>query len=501
MKKKLLTVLLAVVMVFGVFGLTACAPTSNVDADYNYYAVKYELEDEVKINALTYQGVYRMFTTAGEFLLYVDSEKGTDASARFQAINKLANDWDVTIYHFNPELSGGFAADNANAHTTNIIKALDSVAAASQLKAVQDNLTAISGKTATEWTDNALYGIKGAAPTVASNGTDLKYNGKIQSINSGADAYKSILPFATKRPSFGAYTEEARDIPYVGQAYITYVNTLNLFADSRLHMYQDEEGADINAFTAEKEDLYVTVANYAMFAHLIDNNDGYFPVFFGGTWCGNTQAIVKLTNEVAAEKGIKKIYFFDPRLEDGTTVWSVKNGVATINGGSYLAKNLNTRTDDGTGSSYNFNFLYGKFLADYLPEYRSEWNIKTDMNDPTSAERFITITVDGVATKFTRMCVPNIMMFDGSGKGAEIVALAEAEYSWGQTSVEGTEQHDAWKAAVESVFDANPWLATELAEQQAAGGSSEGGSSEGAGSGSGSGSGTTPPAEDAGGGC
>ena len=37
MKKKLLTVLLAVVMVFGVFGLTACGG-SNPDEEYNYYA-------------------------------------------------------------------------------------------------------------------------------------------------------------------------------------------------------------------------------------------------------------------------------------------------------------------------------------------------------------------------------------------------------------------------------------------------------------------------------
>ena len=43
MKKKLLTVLLAVVMVFGVFGLTACGG-SNPDEDYNYYSSKYGID-------------------------------------------------------------------------------------------------------------------------------------------------------------------------------------------------------------------------------------------------------------------------------------------------------------------------------------------------------------------------------------------------------------------------------------------------------------------------
>ena len=88
MKKKLLTVLLAVVMVFGVFGLTACGAGTNPDEEYNYYGTKYELDGDVKIEAATFQGVYKMFTTAGNFLLYIDSE-GSGAAGRFQAINKL----------------------------------------------------------------------------------------------------------------------------------------------------------------------------------------------------------------------------------------------------------------------------------------------------------------------------------------------------------------------------------------------------------------------------
>lgn len=129
MKKKLLTVLLAVVMVFGVFSLTACGAGTNPDEEYNYYGTKYELDGDVKIEAATFQGVYKMFTTAGKFLLYVDSE-GSGAAGRFQAINKLAQDWDVTIYHFNPDLSGGYGADNTSKQNTNILtlSGADSVA-------------------------------------------------------------------------------------------------------------------------------------------------------------------------------------------------------------------------------------------------------------------------------------------------------------------------------------------------------------------------------------
>jgi len=701
MKKKLLTVLLAVVMVFGVFGLTACGG-SNADEDYNYYGIKYEIEDEVKIQALTFQGIYKMFTTAGKYVVYVATEGANGASkADFQAVNKLANDWGITIYHFNPELSGGYAANNTNAVSTNIIKELDATGAASQLKTVQDTLTAVSKKAATSWEDNKLIAINGAESTASASG--VSYKGSIAATNSVADGAKTIAAVAVRNPSYGAYTEEARDIPYIAEAYNTSsISTMNLFGDARLHMYNDDNGVD--ALTDAKEDVFVTVANYAMFAHLMDYNEGYFPVFFGGTWCGNTQAIVKATNEIAKDYGCTKIYFFDPRLEDGTkidavsssTTWSqekyaldskaaydsykslvakaeaaqdafdladayksavealekssvekaawdkaeaavtaaekaladlekahakalqyeddkiadaadadkakaekakadlvakqakeiekaeeaiedaekvaedakkaydaaqaVANAFAAdsavsnvtpdsdadkaylldrliasykadlaeakkgtdkdaiaaaqatvdyaedmkaaiaadkaaaaeleaaqkalsaadkavtdfyatlsdleatagyttsysvVENSAYLASNLNTRTADGKGTSYNFNFLYGKFLKDYLNTYKSEWNIQN--SDGT--ERFISITVDGAATNFTRMCVPNIMMFNGEEEGkAELVALAEAEYTYANVNTEGHAEQIAWTEAVKKVFDANPYL-------------------------------------------
>ena len=520
MKRKLLTVLLAVVMVFGVFGLTACGG-SNADADYNYYGVKYEIEDEVKIEAVTFQAVYKMFTTAGSFLLYVDS--GAD-KANYQAINKLANDWNVTIYHFNPDLTGGYAKDVKEAQNANLCSDLTGVAAESQLKAVQDLLCSISGKKVADWKgyNGKLLAITGADSTADEFGT-LTYKGKVSAANTVADGAKSIAAIAIKNPSYGAYTEEAKDVPYIPAAYNTgLISTMNLFADARLHIYDDRD-----AITEEKTDVFVTVANYEMFAHLLDNNEGYFAVFFGGTWCPNTQAILYHVNYLAKDYGMSKVYFFDPRLDDGvrldqvatskvfstekayedemynipalekaalkaadaveeaeealaantddskvasltkavesaeaalalaekrveiaeanigyTVTYTVQENKANITG------NLNTRNNDATGSAYNYNYTYGSFLANYLPTYWSEWNITAKLS----------ITVDGVKKDYTRMCVPNIMMFNGEAEGkAELIALAEAEYVWANTSVEGNPYRLAWEAAVKEVYDANPY--------------------------------------------
>ena len=148
-----------------------------------------------------------------------------------------------------------------------------------------------SNSKVSDWKDCTLVAVNGAESSVKDGA--VQHNGSIAAVNPVATAHKSIMALATKRPSYGSYTDTKDDVPEIPAAYLTNeIDTINCFADARLHMY-DEKGD----LTAEKEDVYVTVANYAMFAYLMDNNDGYFPVFFGGTWCPNTQAIAKLTND------------------------------------------------------------------------------------------------------------------------------------------------------------------------------------------------------------
>lgn len=521
MKKKLLTLLLAVVMVFGVFGLTACGSGTNPDESYNYYSSKYEVEGEVKIEAVTFLGVQRMVTTSGKFVLYIDNESA-GAKERFNKINKLANDWNITIHHFNPDLSGGYASDDTSKHTIDLTAALDEVGTASQVKFMQDDLSKMIGKDATTLNQKVI-GISGAAATYSvpagytivdegagyiikdaegnavydssagrnqlpARGTlaAVKYNGKctVAELDKGADAIRAV---ATKKPSYGNYTEDGEIGP---DGYNTSeIKAMNLFADGRLHMYS-EDGSD--AYTEEKTDVYVTVANYGQFAELMSKNDGYFAVFFGGTWCPNTQAIAMLTNDLAKDYGISKIYFFDPRLDDGVRVGGLTRGededgnpiiVVSNNGGNPYG-NLNTRSADATGDGYNYNYLYARFLNEYLPTYQSQWNIGSKLS----------ITSNGTAKDYTKMCVPNMMMFNGEGEGkAELVGLAEAEYSYSNTSVEGSAENVEWTNAIKAIFDANPYaLYNPIIEAPATDDSAAGGSTGGS---TGGGATTAPPAD------
>ena len=477
--------------------------------------------------------------------------------------------------------------------------------------------------------DHSLLAITGAAPSAKKNGeqAEIVYNGKISKAVNYDKGAEAIAAIATRKPSYAQYAENGNVI--VPAAYNTSsINTMNLFGDNRLHMY-NEDGTD--ALTDEKTDVYVTVANYAQFAHLMDNNEGYFAVFFGGTWCPNTQAIAKATNDLAKDYGIAKIYFFDPRLDDGTKVDAVSSSTddagettySVVENKAYLASSLNSRNDDADAqwaalktknaqyvsaakavlagltvkngdfapnakytsaqidkiandaivaksetldakylaavkadytesawnamlegdkekpntqdqkdlivaklviaeynadkanaktqidvdavayealanqiskenikdvatlaaakklveanaeaayknSVYNYADAYAKFLDEYLSTYKSEWNYKVEY------------TING--KKYTKMCVPNMMMFNGEGEGkAALVGLAEAEYTWGNVSVDGTAENVEWNAAIEEIFKANPYHvynpipdAPEADDSAAAGGSTGG---------------------------
>ncbi len=645
MKKKLLTVLLAVVMVFGVFGLTACGAGTNPDEEYNYYKTKYALDGEVKIDAVTYQGVYRMFTYGGRYLLYIDTE-GEGAADRFQKVNEIAQEWQVPVYHFNPDLSGGYAANHAaaNGANTNIITDLTGINAQSQIKTVQDNLISISKQNLAFWktTDGKMIGIKNGSVATRSEVSGVAAKAVAYA---PADCANAIAAVALQKPSWHEYQEGDAVVPASYDT--TSINTMNLFADARLHMYED----GVDALNDEKTDVYVTVANYGMFEHLMKNNKGYFAVFFGGTWCPNTQAIAKAVNDLAKDYGISKVYFFDPRLDDGT-----KPGADNGASGSYLASVLNTRTGDSSAAwaaltaankqsnyvaaakallakvtvaeegfadkllyevstkqvwdkvgadgyytdgsvatleemaaggrfitevideiqdiaddavvaeakalsnydallaavkedytskawteiekdelqvaqlviaehnatkdlaadkkividdvvlnayakaladnattkkvegttvtrektyasadaalkaikdkaqndyvakNYNYNYLYAAFLDECLPTYQSQWNHKYN-NTGNAFELTITSTgKTGADAIYTRMAVPNMMLFNGEKDGvAELVALAEAEYTWNNVSVEGSNENVQWTNAVKAIFDKNPY--------------------------------------------
>ena len=121
MKRKLLTVLLAVVMVFGVFGLTACSKSNPAD-EYNYYKSVYSSmaeEEDVRIHAVVYLALEMMAkNTSDTYLVYTGGAWDEKAQVNIKAVNDLAIKYDVQVYNLDLKLDGGIAENETEAKYT-----------------------------------------------------------------------------------------------------------------------------------------------------------------------------------------------------------------------------------------------------------------------------------------------------------------------------------------------------------------------------------------------
>ena len=116
MKKKLLTVLLAVVMVFGVFSLTACGSDPNPADDYNYYRSVYSSlkdEEDIRIHSMVFMQLTMMLRTPGQYLIYTGGAWDSKAQANIKAVNDIAKAYDVQVYNLDLRLDGGISMDES----------------------------------------------------------------------------------------------------------------------------------------------------------------------------------------------------------------------------------------------------------------------------------------------------------------------------------------------------------------------------------------------------
>ena len=424
----------------------------NPAYDYNYYAVKYNFSKSSKIQAINFSDLDEMMTIRGEWVIFIDSESGSSVQDRFQMINDFAHEWGITIHHFNPDLAGGYASNNANAHTTNLLQTLDSVASASQLSIVQKRFNFLmcqdedsTFKQTKPVVDNTLISVKAQPSTARWNGTKCVEILKSQIVanENYTQGAKVIAAVATRKPGVSYTSTNPADYDSSN------IDVFNGYADDRWHMVDDQ-------FTAPKQDVFVNLAKYAQFGHLLDQSDGVFAVMVGGVWCPNTTAVAKITNDLAKDYGIDRIYNFNPRLEGGTRIASMVVQGSDIKMGydyAFLASALYTRGENKTQpASYNFNYLYATLIKNYLPTFVPKWAHGNGIPDNLS------ITSNGMTELYPRMYAPTIFLFDGSGAGpAKVIDYIDAEYYWDDIKGDNSPAAKAWSDSVKALFDKNQY--------------------------------------------
>ncbi|MBR2371684.1 MAG: InlB B-repeat-containing protein [Clostridia bacterium] len=423
----------------------------NPAYDYNYYAVKYNFSKSSKIQAINFSDLDEMMTINGEWVIFIDSESDLNAQERFQMINDFAHEWGITIHHFNPDLSGGYASHDTNAHTTNLLNTLDEVSAESQLNNVQQRFNFLmcqdensTFKQTKPVVDHTLISVKAQPSTARWDGP--KYveilKSQIVANENYTQGAKVIAAVATRKPGVSYTSTNPTDYDPSN------IDVFNGYADDRWHMVDDQ-------FTEQKQDVFINLANYAQFSHLLNQSDGVFVVIVGGVWCPNTTAVAKITNDIAKDYGIDRIYNFNPRLEGGTRIAAMSNQGNDINMGldiAFLAANLQTRKDDALGVEYNFNYLYANLIRDYFSDFVPKWE-----HSDSIANDF-TITSNGVVDSYSRMYTPTVLLFDGSGAGpARVIDYIDAEYYWDEIKGDNSPAAKAWSDSVKALFDKNEY--------------------------------------------
>lgn len=121
--------------------------------------------------------------------------------------------------------------------------------------------------------------------------------------------------------------------------------------------------------TFENKDIVFQNIYYDQLLYLL-NQEGYYLILFGGSWCHNTRAAVPYINEYAKAFGINTVYTFDFRL-DGST----ENANAHIR---ESAKTPEYGGESNGKAAADWNYLYGELVSRYLTNLNDWVEYKQD---------------------------------------------------------------------------------------------------------------------------
>ena len=179
---------------------------------------------------------------------------------------------------------------------------------------------------------------------------------------------------------------------YNGSA--TYIETRNNDTPT-----EDRLGKAVEIFTDEDEkDFALHQVNFNELINLL-NSEGEYYIFFGASWCHNTQAIIGSVERKAKANG-KKVYVYDTTVGNQLTFGTgadIDKVVAATSGFNSRNNAFTTNRDTGELEVYtNISYLYGE-LVKYLGDFTTENNSKRNNSISYFPNGDLTDTVTSVA--------------------------------------------------------------------------------------------------------
>lgn len=410
--------------------LTHLTSNSGI-SHFDYFSHVYEhLNDTNHVfKTATYEDIVHLFESEGTYAVLVGGAWSENTQADIGFINEVAKEYGIsTIYNFDTKLDGETLqiADSNNKFAYKYVDLVNKY-----LK----NLN-LSPKEAGE--QNVSYTNKNG-DTVTANKIEspflLVYNkdhkdaqGNIAPVVTYLDKSYSWNEFLTNgtldTAKVETYKTSVRDVLGAVSKYDTIDESSYIKAAFNKNYEGENEGKPTIFNESDVTPLVYEHVTYHQLKQILAS-EGNYAILFGGSWCPNTQAVIKYIDTYAKKHNVDKIYFFDTKLDSGVTVAEPSNNSGTKgNANPHNNNELQIRTT---------NHTYAKLYVDLVTTYLT--NIKTENN--TAAKPSVISYVDELGNTVIgdRLQVPYLFTYNKDNKDADgliapILGHIELMYSW-----------------------------------------------------------------------
>ncbi|WP_438348519.1 S-layer homology domain-containing protein [Paenibacillus sp. FA6] len=439
--KKILTLLLAASLLVLPFqvgrasadtaeALTSISSSGRV-SHFDYFNHVYKQLKDVNhvFKTATYEDIVHLFESEGTYAVLVGGAWSDNTQADIGYINEVAKEYGIsTIYNFDTMLDGETLqiTDSNNKFAYKYVdlvnKYLKNLNLSSPKGIAEQNVSYInkSGATITapQIESPFLLVYNKDNKDASGNGAPVvAYLDKSYSENDFLT--NGTLDFAKVE----AYKASVRGVLGAASKYDT-INESSYIKAAFNKNYEGENTGKPTIFNELDGNLVYEHVTYHQLKQILAS-EGNYAILLGGSWCPNTQAVIKYIDEYAKKNNVDKIYFFDTKLDSGVTVAEPYNNSGTSGSANPHNNNeLQIRTTNHTNAN-----LYVDLVKTYLT------NIKTENN--TAARPSIISYVDELGNTITgdRLQVPYLFTYNKDNKNADatsapILGHVELMYSW-----------------------------------------------------------------------
>ncbi len=318
--------------------------------------------------SVTQERLLDILSSKGNYYIVFGSPKLTTSQDILSSINKQAKKDGITkIYHFDPFIDG-YQLDITKSNT--VFKTANGTSVNELWTRITALLPAEEPIKSYTVDDTLLFSYNSESTDKITAYFSFKdtdeYNGNataasIAKVFRDGKSKGTVVP-SSVRTDFDFFQR-------VYNASATYFNYNNGVADP---LGNRTGAATTEIFTnADKSGFALHQVNFAELINLL-NSPGDHIIFFGASWCHNTQAIIGSVARKAKEYGYEKVYVYDTTLGNQLTFGTGDEiNKVTASSSAFNSRNsVNTTTGNG-----NISYLYGE-LAKYLGNFTTENNSK-----------------------------------------------------------------------------------------------------------------------------